>query len=264
MVLRILLFVVLFILTPLANAEYEYDASSDNHVLNNINFGSNDEYTICFWAWDNSWTAGHEIVGYGNGVDSSNGRGWNIVVTGTRALRVNQPSAGLTNQGSSANNIVSNSTWHHLCFVNKPSSFEIDLYIDATDDTADHTYSIGNGDTQSSTDDFYVAGVMPEYTGAGYVNASIHLAHVAYWTVALTASEVGDLADKSTCPADIESSNLEVFLKLTEGTVVDSSDNAFSVTENGNPVLESNLTGLPSCSSGSTNFMPILTEIMGY
>lgn len=243
---KLFLHIVFLLLLALpALAAYQYDGTGDNHAVQNPNVGDTDTFTYCFWIFDTSFAGGEEIIGYGNGRDSNAARGVQFTTNSGGTIRVNHGD-GATTFAATSTNTLSTSTWHHVCWTRNGNA-DNKWWFDATNATADETESIDPPVSANSTDDFYAAGLTPEYTGFGYTLLTGRLAHVAYWNVVLTGAEIASLADKSTCPSSVQSSALKVFLKLTATPVIDSALGT-TVVENGNPALESNAPpSLPSC-----------------
>ena len=215
-----------------------------------------------FRIYDTSYSAGEQILGYGVGNTSGNGTGFNIATDGTRGIRLNFCD-GSVNYFEQSGTIFTNSTWHHVCIVNKLSSSTTDIYVDVTTTSPTVSRGVDPGALQGATDDFVIGEPVPEYGDFGYGNFTGRLAHVSFWTTELTGTEVLSMHDDSTCPSDVQTASLKVFVPLIASPATESAQ-SLSITTNGDPTLVSDPT-LPSCGGGgSVNFMPILTEIIGY
>lgn len=246
--------IFLFLLVPsLASASFEYDGTGDGHVANNPNGGNATTFSICFWVKIASIADDTAVVSYGNGIDSSAGRGFEISTKTDGRLRFDTWAGGVNNQ-SSTTVTLSDATQHHVCWT-RNGVFTNKFYLDATNATADDTLSIDAGTVQDSTDDLAVGQPMAALTGYGRSNLTGRVAHVAYWDVELTGAEVASLADKSTCPTAVQASNLKVFLPLTATPATETAQ-ALSVTENGNPTFQTDdPTGLPCASTSNLLFL---------
>lgn len=246
------LLLCLFLAISFMGAEV-YDGTGDNHIVENLNSppsGGDWNFTICMWIKSVTWQDGAAVVGYGNGTDSSAGRGWMLRTKDTGALRMEFYSGSTVYFEDSPT--MSANAWHHLCFV-RHSLFGNSWYIDDTDATPEANVAIDPGTSPNSTDDMYIAQPIPARTGAGYVNFNGQLEHVGYWIDNLTGAEVLSMADKSTCPTAVDSGDLEAFIYLSDGQspIIDSSSNGFTVTEGGNPTQNSGPGSLP-CGAGTT------------
>lgn len=228
-------------------AARSYDGSGDSHVVNNLNKGST-SWSVCMWVYASSWTDFQSLVAYGNGPGSSAGRGWQIVTLSTGALRIQDYVGGATVENDSTSATMSAAAFHHVCVTQ--SGTAVKFYFDSTGGTASSTLSLDSPAVQNSTDDLIVGQTVPS-DNIGWFDLNAQVSQVAYWDTALTGAQVASMADKSTCPSAVATSNLQAFLKLSEATVVDSSANAFSVTQNGNPALVSDPSGLPCGGGGS-------------
>lgn len=235
-----------------ALAAQQCDGTGDSWQIDNPNKGNVSTYSICAWLKPTASPSSPAVLfGYGKGITGSAGTGWDIVLRTDMTLRWNGYSAG-SNFNSASSVTLTAGSWQHVCFV-REGLFAHKIYIDATDATADQTLAIDAGDAILSTDDFVVATALAN-DNASYANYTGGMAQVAYYDAALTGSEVASLADKSTCPDAVatHSANLQVFLKMTDGAAVDdSSANAFTVTEAGNPTDDTG-PGSLACDSGGT------------
>jgi hypothetical protein len=252
--------IAILILASPAFAAWEYDGTGDSHQVNNPDGGVINGFTVCAWVYNASWDDGETIFAYGNGIDSSAGRGFSLTTETDGSLRIDYW------DGSTANNAfpsatMSDATWHHLCLVrvNTGDNF---IYLDATDSTPDSDEAIDPPAAPNSTDDFWIAQDAPATTGFGRANAAFRAVHVGYWNVALSGAEVASLADKSTCPTAVQASNLKVFVRGNVDPAVDDSGNGLTVTTNGGPTLVADPSGLPC--GGSASIIPLLTESWGY
>ncbi len=249
---RILLPLLLFVGAQSAHADWSYDGTGDSHQINNLNKGKVNGWTVCSWVRNSSWDDDETIFSYGNGVDSSAGRGFSISTLTTGAIRVDYWDGGTANNAFPSTT-MSDNTDHHLCWV-RVSTGDNFLYLDATDATADNDEAIDPPAVQNSTDDFYIARDVPAATGFGRAHAAFTAAHTTYWDVALSAAEVASLANKSTCPTAVQASNLQMFIEGDVDPAVDESANAFTVTTNGGPTKVTTFSGLPCGGGGGTVF----------
>lgn len=245
-----------------AFAAVAYDGTGDGHTITDPNVGSTGPVTVCLWFKTGAFVDAQTVVQYGNGTDSSAGRGWvieeNNIDASTGRLRM------LFFSGATSTNIVSPALninqFYHLCFVGQASPDSL-LYIDATDATADVTNDTDAWTVQNSTDDFVSGLKLPARTGAGASDANATVAHIAYWTAALSAANIASIADKSTCPTAVSAANLKVFMKLDAiGSGTESSTNAFAYTENGNPTTVAGPVGLP-CAASTSKPLSVLEEL---
>jgi hypothetical protein len=218
---------------------YLYNGSTDNHTLANINKPST-IFTFATWIYVSSLAEGL-VVNYANGTDGAAGRGFSVTLQADGSFRLR------TYSGSDALNYTTNAqitagTWYHIAYV-KGGTFANDFYLNGSN-TLDASFGQDAPTPQNSTDDFIVAGTMPndlaEFSAFGGA-----LCHTCYWDEVLTSTEVGHLADKTLCPDVIEAANIQVFLKLSETPAIDSSPNAFTVTTNGSPTITTGASGLP-------------------
>lgn len=236
------------------------DGTGDSWQIDNPDKGNVDTYSICAWLKPTASPASDAILfGYGKGISSSTGTGWDVALRTDMTIRWNGYNAGSAAFSTSSLALTAGS-WQHVCFV-REGTFQHKIYVDATDSTADETLSIDVGATILSTDDF-VVGKALALDFSGYANYTGAMAHVAYYNNDITGAEVASLANKGTCPDSIatNSADLEVFLKMTNGAAVtDSSTNAFTVTESGNPTDDGGPGGLPC--DGAVDNLPILQAI---
>jgi len=235
-----------------AIAAVAYDGTGDSHVITDPNVGSTGPITVCLWFKTSAFNDSQTVAYYGNGTDSAAGRGFvveeiNIDAT-TGKLRA------LMFNGATSTDIVSPTltinTFYHICFVLQETPDSL-IYLDATDGLSDVSNDTDAWTIQNSTDDFVSGGVLPSRTGAGATEANSTVVFLSYWNTALTGPQIASMADKTTCPTAVASSNLKVFMKLlTIGSGTESSTNAFSYTETGNPTTVSDPAGLPCSTSG--------------
>lgn len=230
-----------------ALAAFEYDGTGDSHVANNPNAGASDEYTVCAKVYSTSLGDYQAIFGYGNGKDSNNGRGFMLATWESGAL-VFYSLAGADAFVDFSGVVLSSATWHWICVVDSPSSTAVNVYVDYASDGADLTTAVDPPTAPTSTDDFYVSETIPEATGLGYSNFVGRQVYVAYWTKALTTTQIESIHDDSTCPTDIEAASLKVWLPLTASPATEGAQ-SLSVTTNGDPTLVSDPT-LASCGGG--------------
>jgi hypothetical protein len=249
----------LIFIPSLALADYDYDGTDDGHVIASPNVPAALSLTACAWVRPDSLAAGDEtIIAYGNGKDSAQGRGWTLKHTsgGTLAFAGFD---GNDQYNEDRTSVLSTSSDTHVCLVIGATIWDGAIYVNGTQSGG--TFYTGNI-AQSSTDPFSVAKSIPNQ---GFLRWNGKMAHVAYWTTNLSGAQIGSLADKSTCPADVESASLEIWLPLTDNPATDQSSNAFTVTTESSPSLVSHFSGLPACgASGSTSIIPLLTEVWGY
>ncbi len=238
------LLAILFFATS-AMAAVEYDGTGDSHQINNPNAGAT-AFTVSFWLYCPTFDDDETLIGYGNGTDSSAGRGFSISTLTTGALRIDYWDGGTANNAFPSTT-MSDATWYHVALVrvNTADNF---LYVNATDGVADNDEAIDPPAAPNSTDDFWVAQDVPAATGFGRGNAACNITQVAYWNIALSGSEIQSIANKSTCPTAIQASNLKVFAEGDALPLVESAQ-ALSVTTNGDPALVSDPSGLP-CGGG--------------
>lgn len=249
LILIIIFNVGVFLAVPAqdALASFDYDGTDDSHVANNPNAGSASTYTVCGWIYLNTCNDGDVLFGYGNGKDSSAGRGWELAFTSGCGIRWDNYE-GVNAYNDFYASTLSTATQYHICFV-REDTWNNKIYIDATDSTADDTLIIDPPTVQNSTDDFKLGETLDNHTGFGRTNFDGKLAHVAYWTSALSGAQVASMANKSTCPSDVDSANLKVFLPGTADPMTEDAQ-SLTVTTNSAPVFTSNdPTGLP-CGGG--------------
>lgn len=240
--LKFLFFISLLVyLSPqIAFAAVGYDGTGDEHQIDNPNVPSTTAFTVCGWINAAAWTDNESLVSYGDAA----GNGFAIIARATGYLRIRHYAAGVA-QNNDGPPGMATSTWIHFCFVHAGDDM---VYIDAVDGLPDATDDIDNPGAQAATDDFVIGQTIANGAFPGFIGS---LADVSYWDVALSNAEVASLADKSACPEDVQPTFLQVFTRLTTaGSVTDQSDNAFPVTETGNPTTQSGPSSLPSCGGG--------------
>lgn len=254
----LLLLLVLFgAQTALADSR-SFDGVDDKQTITDPNVGST-AWTLCLWFRDDSFTESHSIVSYGTGA----AQGFAIHEqddTGTIRFRAFAPGTEF------ADFVVGEGAWHHLCLA-KTSGSSVKWYLDATNATADQTDAFDPFDP-ISTDDFLVAAPPPS-DPAGNVLGAFRTAHIAYWSTELTGSEIASIADKTTCPTDVQSGSLEIFITEIDGDTTDQSSNGFTVAEVGSPGNDTDPGGLP-CAAGPTPtptpsvlYFPVLKAVGG-
>lgn len=233
-------FLLSLIVPSLAFAAVGYDGTGDSHTVNNPNVPVTTEYSICFWINTPSFIDNQSIVSLGD----ASGNGVAILTRATGYIRVRHYVAGVAqnNDGPAGMTV---DAWHHVCVVHASDD---KVYIDATDGIPDATDDIDNPGAAAATDDFVIGQTIVNGAFGGYIG---NLADVVYYDTALSNAEVALLADKSTCPEDVQGTHLKIFTRLTvAGSVTDQSTNAFPVVEAGNPTTQSGPTSLPSCDGG--------------
>jgi len=240
--IRKLLFFALFF-PSFAFAAYDYDGSNDHHSVDNINVGSTAQ-SVCGWINITSAVAdGNALFSYGNGADSSAGRGFVVAITGARTLRAYGLSGGdaISCYKDPSPTILATSTDYHICVVYSNSDgVTATLYINGN---VEATCSV-DMTAASSTDDFLIAEPVPAMDyGFSYFDGT--MTQVALWNYALSEAQVDSMADKSTCPTSVQSANLQVFLEMDASPAVDGSSNGFTVSTGDAPSLVSDLSGLP-------------------
>lgn len=258
------LFLVL-ILVDVAQAGRSFAGGSDKVQIDNPNVPGASQYTVSFWIKCSSFSVDNAIVGYGKGNDTS-GTGWAITVGDTGGkLKLTNFSA---NGASTSTAGMSTGAWHHVAFV-RGGTFDNTWYLDGS---TNGSPALDAPDAQGATDDFVVGQSVPEASAKGWTALNnCDLAHIAYWSNDLTSGQIASIADKSTCPSDIDSTNLEVF--LGNEFQADYSTNAFSTTRTGgSDALDPS--GLPcqttattttttSTTTTTTTTLPTFIEICG-
>lgn len=246
--LFLILFSPLFFIST-AFAAVGYDGTDDAHTVSNPNKGSGVAITICGHFWTAAWQDNGIVFSFGNGVDGTAGRGWSISTRDTAALRFKGYfGASSINFDSPAG--LPTSTWIHFCVrsVDSGSGANEDWFIDATDGLSDSNDFQDNPTIQDATDDIIIGQVLPAATGVGFTPGIFRGADFAYYDTDLSGAQIATLADKSICPEDIETANLQFFSRLTTaGAVTDISPNLFTVVEAGNPTTQADPSSLPVC-----------------
>lgn len=244
----LVLFFVLFLFSPsLAVAAVGYDGTGDSHTIDNPNRAGT-TFTVCGWIWTATWQDSAAVAAYANGTASSAGRGWNIRTRDNARLQM-RAYAGAVSAIFDSPVGLPTSTWIHFCVVNAGASE--DFYIDATDGVSDATDFQMAPTVQDATDDFIIGTQSPDLSSP-LLDFNGILADLAYWDTALTTTEVSHLADKTVCPGDTATSNLQFFSRLTTaGAVTDIGPNSFTIVEAGNPTTQADPGGLPTCGGGA-------------
>lgn len=244
---------VVFGLVNVAHAAKVADGTGDAWQADDINKTQISTYSVCAWLKPTASPASNAtLFSYGKGISGSTGTGWDIILKTDMTIRWNSYSGGSNSQGTTSATLTAGS-WQHVCLV-REGLFAHKVYIDATDSTADATLAIDPATIQASTDDFTIGKAIAN-DFAGYANYTGGMAHVVYYDAALTGAEVASLANKSTCPNAVatHSANLQIFTKMTSGAAVtDSSANAFTITESGNPTDDAGPGSLP-CEPAASN-----------
>lgn len=248
--LILLLLTQLLIAANLAIAAVNFDGTGDAETTANPDKGHASAFSVCFWLKTASYQDTAALWSYGNGNNSSAGRGFEIVTRTGGIIRARYY-AGATAQNLDTSTAQSTAAWHGYCLTHSASADK--WYIDSS--TADFSDNLDNPTVQDSTDDFLTAVTIPDQASPR-ISLNGELAHLAYWQgVELTSSEVGSILDKTTCPTAVQAASLQYFIKMdSAGSVTDSSANAFTVTESGNPTTSTGPVGLP-CGAAATNHL---------
>lgn len=226
------------LLPSIAFAANSFDGSGDGYTVNNINKPSAN-YSVCGWVKPSTSAADNTMFSYGQGVDSSTARGWDAVQRSSGRLRRNHWYGTFAINTETSTGALTDGVWQHVCVTSASGTNKV--YVNGTEI---HSGSLGSQDAQQATDDFIVALRTPLTSGYGYTDWPGEMAQVAYWDATLSGAQVTSLADKSTCPTSISPAP-QVFLKMDAVPAVDTSTNAFSVTQSGTPTLTSDPSGLP-------------------
>lgn len=254
------LLLAIFFLPSLAFAAFDYDGTDDHHSVDNINKGGSSQ-TACGWINSDGWPGdGVALFAYGNGADSSGGRGFSLVVTNTGMLKaiIWDGGDGYNCYNDPSPTLLSSSTDYHICIV-VTSGTNCKLYINGSEE-ADN--GVANT-SANSTDDFLVGEPIPNADyGIAYFGGKI--TQVALWNAALSEANIDSMADKSTCPTDVESGSLQVFLKHAASPATDSSANAFTVSTGSAPSLVADPSGLPCGAASTYAIIPILKSLGDY
>lgn len=250
--------VTLLLFVPsLAFAAASFDGTNDGYTVDNPNKPDTTSFTVCFWIKVAALPSPdpETIVAYGNGRASTAGRGWDIQLTSSGTFRLN------LYDGSTVNNFtttgtISTGTWYNVCYV-RNGIFSNVVYLDNS--------SIGSASkdpptAQSATDEFYIAAELPD-NDLGYSNIAAEITQVSYWDEALTGTDIGNIADKSTCPTDISPAP-EIFVAMTTLPPSDSSINGFTVSALDSPTETSDPSGMPCGAAANSQAFSVL-QAMG-
>lgn len=243
--IRHLLVILLFAST--AYASFDYDGTDDSHHAENPNAPSTTDYTVCAFIYPDNITNGDALISYGNGNDSSAGRGFELAI-GNASGNIRLDHTGGTGGTFSAGALTAG-TWHQFCVRAQTGTFEHDLFFGAVSSRTAFL-SLDRPTAQNSTDDFQIGQTAPDHTIFGRTFFDGRFAHVAYWDTSLSDAEIASYLDKSTCPTDIQSANLKVFLPGTADPMTEEAQ-SLTVTTISAPVFTANdPTGLP-CAAAS-------------
>lgn len=241
-----LLLVFCFFVPNVSFAAVGYDGTGDSHTVDNPNKAGT-TFTVCGHIYTATWQDGAAIFSYGNGTNSTVGRGFSIGTRDDGKVRL-RTYAGATTAILDSPAGLATSTYIHFCVVN--SGAQEDIYIDATDGVSDGSDFQTAPTVQNATDDILIGTTVLD-ASTPFINFNGRLADLAYWDTALTTTEVSHLADKTICPGDTATSNLQFFSRLTTaGAVTDIGPNSFTVVEAGNPTTQADPAGLPTCGPG--------------
>lgn len=264
---KILFLLAVWLAIPtLAFAAVAFDGTGDEERIVDPNIG-NTIWTVCGWFKWSTFVDGETVAYYGNGTDSSAGRGFSLdeqnddASHGKVKMRMVNGASGTVMTTPQ----LTTNTWYHICWVGRGSP-DSQVYIDATDATPDGTTDTDAFAAENSTDDIVIGTTFPASTGIGANDSAAKVAHFGMWNIALTGAQVASMADKSTCPTAVQAANLKVFMALDaagSGTTTDS--NAWTYTESGNPTTDAGPGGLPCGGGGGTGGTVESTlKAMGY
>lgn len=253
------LFVILSILlfASTAHASFDYDGTDDSHHAENPNAPSTTDYTYCAFVYPDNITTGDVLLSYANGNDSSAGRGTEMVISNSSGnIRLDNNDGGVANVGTFSSGALTAGSWQRFCVRAQTGTFEHDLFYGAVSSRTDFI-SIGRPAAQNSTDDFQIGQTAPDHTNFGRTFFDGRFAHVAYWNTSLSDAQIASYLDKSTCPTDIQSANLKVFLPGTADPMTEEAQ-SLTVTTISAPVFASDdPTGLP-CGAAAVDDLLIL------
>lgn len=212
-------------------------------IANNPNAGSLD-WTVCGWFYFPTCNDTGVMYSYGNGYDLAAARGFLLAIQTNCQLKM-YSGAGVGYASATGAPAVATSTWQHICWTHSSLAAN-SIWIDATNATADLTVNLADPTIQSATDDFGVFFASDNSSAAEWQQFKGYASQVAYWNTELTGAQIASIADKSTCPASVQTANLKVFLKLNDSPVAEFAQ-GLSMSTNGTSQV-ADPTGLP-CSS---------------
>lgn len=245
-------------LPTLALAQYDYDGTDDAHRVDNPNIGATSGFSFCIRINPDALSFGETIVNYGNGTDSSAGRGFALIHFFSNEMRFYGLSGATALKTGSDWGTLSTGTPFNVC-VTVDGSQEMRAYVDGTLVRGPESYS-GGFTAPNSTDDFLIGAVTPAFTSFGHTYWNGKLAHFAYWNTTLSGSDVTDY--ETNCPDTIQAGSLQVFVPGTDNPATDQSSNTFGVTTLSAPTAGqgASFPSLPTCGAAADN-LPILQAI---